>query len=168
MSIEIERKFLVANDGWTSAVVRTIHIRDGLVVMEDGRKARVRIAGDVATLALKGQRFGLSRAEFEYQIPMSDAQEILRSMCGDRVLVKSRHFVPFADLTFGDLTWEIDSYEGILSGIVIAEVELQREDQPVPLPDWIGREITGDPKYRKVNMLAERHASRQATEPVLA
>jgi CYTH domain-containing protein len=159
MSIEIERKFLVANDGWTSAVVRTIHIRDGLVVMEDGRKARVRIAGDVATLALKGQRFGLSRAEFEYQIPMSDAEEILRSMCTDRVLVKSRHFVPFAGLT-----WEIDSYKGILSGIVIAEVELQREDQPVPLPDWIGREITGDPKYKKVNMLAERNAVRQATE----
>ena len=154
MAIEIERKFLVANDGWKSSVFRTRRIRDGLLAMEDGCKTRVRISDGVATLGLKGQRTGLSRPEFEFEIPLADAEDILLSMCSGRVLAKARHLVEHAGVT-----WEIDVYEGHLSGVSMAEVELQREDQFLTLPPWVGREVTGDPKYAKVNMLAARWAA---------
>jgi len=152
---EIERKFLIVNDGWKSSVVKTTRIRDGLVAIFNGRKARVRIIGDHATIALKGQQKGLGRSEFEYPIPTSDAEEILRTMCDDRLLEKVRHYVPHAGLT-----WEIDVYDGILNGIVIAEVELDRADRKLQLPDWIGKEITSDLRYSKFNL--EKAAKRRA------
>ncbi len=102
---------------------------------------------DHATIALKGAHNGVGRSEFEYTIPISDAEEILSTMCDDRVLEKVRHYVPYAGLT-----WEIDVYDGILKGVVIAEVELDREDRVLELPDWVGREITGDLRYSKFNM----------------
>lgn len=102
---------------------------------------------DHATIALKGQQSGFGRSEFEYAIPTSDAEEILRTMCDDRILQKVRHYVPHAGLT-----WEIDVYDGILKGVEIAEVELDREDRVLELPDWVGKEITGDSKYSKINM----------------
>ena len=147
MPQEIERKFLLAHDGWKSSVVKSARIRDGLVAIFNGRKARVRVIEDHATIALKGAHKGVGRSEFEYTIPISDAEEILRTMCDDRVLEKVRNYVPYAGLT-----WEIDVYDGILKGVVIAEVELDREDRVLELPDWVGREITGDLRYSKFNM----------------
>jgi len=93
MSPEIERKFLVANEGWKTAVIRSVRIRDGLIANNKGHKARVRIANDVATIALKSRRRGPVRTEFEYAIPYSDAEEMLRTMCDSNVLDKVRHFV---------------------------------------------------------------------------
>ena len=154
MPTEIERKFLVANDGWKQSVNRSTRIRDGLIAVYLGRKARVRILGNRATIALKGQRNGLGRSEFEYAIPISDAEEMLRTMCDDRILEKVRYYVPHAGLT-----WEIDVYDGILKGVVIAEVELDREDRLLELPDWVGKEITGDLRYSKFNM--EKAAKRR-------
>jgi len=154
MPTEIERKFLVANDGWKQSVIRSVRIRDGLIAVYNGRKARVRIAGDQATIALKGQRNGLGRSEFEYAIPTSEAVEILRTMCDDRLLEKMRYYVPHAGLT-----WEIDVYDGILKGMVIAEVELDRDDRVLELPDWVGKEITGNLRYSKFNM--EKAAKRR-------
>ncbi|MCS3731509.1 CYTH domain-containing protein [Bradyrhizobium betae] len=147
MPQEIERKFLLAHDGWKSSVVKCARIRDGLVAFTNGRKARVRVIKDQATIALKGAREGVGRSEFEYAIPTSDAEEILRTMCDDRVIEKVRNYVPYAGLT-----WEIDVYDGILNGVVIAEVELDREDRVLELPGWVGREITGDLRYSKFNM----------------
>ena len=154
MPTEIERKFLVANDGWKQSVVGSVRIRDGLIAVYLGRKARVRILGDQATIALKGQRSGLGRSEFEYAIPISDAEEMLRTMCDDRVLEKIRYYIPHAGLT-----WEIDVYDGILKGVVIAEVELDRDDRLLELPDWVGKEVTGNLRYSKFNM--EKAAKRR-------
>ena len=154
MPQEIERKFLLAHDGWRSSIVKSARIRDGLIATFNGRKARVRIIDDHATIALKGQQNGFGRSEFEYAIPYSDAEEMLRTMCDDRVLEKMRHYVPHAGLT-----WEIDVYEGLLKGVVIAEVELDREDRALQLPDWVGKEITGDLRYSKINM--EKAAKRR-------
>ena len=154
MPTEIERKFLVANDGWKRFVLRSARIRDGLIAVYNGRKARVRIIDDQATIALKGQRSGLGRSEFEYAIPTSDAEEMLRTMCDDRLLEKVRYYVPHTGLT-----WEIDVYEGILKGTVIAEVELDRDDRLLELPDWVGKEITGNLRYSKFNM--EKAAKRR-------
>src|SRR5215468_4752734 len=147
MGLEIERKFLVATDGWESAVMRSVRIRDGLIANNKGHKARVRIANDVATIALKSRRRGLVRSEFEYTIPHADAEEMLRTMCDGNVLDKIRHFVLHAGNN-----WYVDVYEGVLSGVVLAEIELIDAGQEFARPDWIGSEVTPDPRYRKINM----------------
>ena len=156
MPLEIERKFLVAHDGWKKCVVRRSKIQDGLIASNNGNKARVRIADDKATVALKSRRMGMVRTEFEYAIPYADAEEILRTMCDGNVLNKVRHFV-----IHKDATWLIDVYDDILKGIVIAEIELTQPDQVLQIPDWVGAEVTDDPRYRKVNMRAERLANQR-------
>lgn len=107
MAIEIERKFLVANDGWRGVCVDRIPIRDGLIATDSGQKVRVRLVGDRATIAIKGTREGSSRAEFEYDVPVVDARELLAKHCHGRVLEKTRHIV-----RFGGFIWEIDEYGG--------------------------------------------------------
>jgi CYTH domain-containing protein len=159
MALEIERKFLVANDGWKDAVVRSVRIRDGLIANNKGHKARVRIANDVATIALKSRRSGLARTEFEYVIPYSDAEEMLRTMCDGNVLAKVRHFVSHVGNT-----WQVDVYEGLLDGVTLAEIELTEANQTLTLPDWIGAEVTADPRYRKVNMVAARGPTRKSSD----
>ena len=146
MPLEVERKFLVTTDGWKSFVTRQIRIRDGLIASTGGNKARVRIADSNATIALKSRRNGPTRTEFEYAIPYSDAVEMLRTMCDGRVLEKTRHVVLHAGTV-----WHVDVYEGI-NGVVLAEAELQHADQKIDLPGWVGKEVTNDPTYRKINM----------------
>jgi CYTH domain-containing protein len=165
MPLEIERKFLLANDDWKSHIAQRIHIRDGLIANTNGNKARVRIADAEATITLKSRRSGPIRTEFEYAMPYSDALEILQTMCDGRVLEKIRHVICYAGLS-----WHVDVYEGILQGVVLAEVELQHADQELDLPSWIGKEVTDDPSYRKVNMerlrvvaLAESQTAAQTT-----
>jgi adenylate cyclase len=127
-----------------------------LIASNNGNKARVRIADDKATIALKSRRMGMVRTEFEYAIPCADAEEILRTMCDGNVLSKVRHFV-----IHKDATWQVDVYDDILKGIVIAEIELTQPDQDLQIPDWVGAEVTDDPRYRKVNMRAERLANQR-------
>jgi CYTH domain-containing protein len=147
--IEIERKFLVANDEWRQSAVRSVSIRDGLIAIYKDRKVRVRIAGDIATVAIKGPRIGIVRPEFEYEIPIADAERMLSTMCQEDTLEKQRFFVEDARAT-----WHVDVYRGILQSVVIAEIELKQEDQELILPRWISKEITGDPFYKKINMRA--------------
>ena len=144
MTLEIERKFLVANDRWKNSIVRSIRIRDGLIASDKGNKARVRIANGIATIAIKSRRRGAVRIEFEYAIPISDAEEMLRTLCEGNVLDKVRHLVSHTGNT-----WEVDVYEGPLDGIVLAEIELTDADQKLTLPDWIGAEVTVDPSYQE-------------------
>ena len=153
MGLEIERKFLVTNEKWKTSVTQTIRIRDGLIANNNGQKARVRIANARATIALKSRRRGRTRSEFEYAIPLSDAEDMMRVMCDGPILEKVRHCVPYTGVI-----WNVDVYEGILRGVTIAEVELDSSEQELQLPDWIGQEVTGDPNYRKVNMVARRIA----------
>jgi CYTH domain-containing protein len=147
--LEIERKFLVANDKWRQLAVRSVRLRDGLIAAYKDRKVRVRIAGDdIATVAIKGSRIGIAQAEFEYEIPIADAERML-TICQDDILEKERFFVADAGAT-----WQVDVYAGILQGVVIAEIELKHESQEFILPRWIGKEVTGDSFYRKINMRA--------------
>jgi adenylate cyclase len=145
--VEIERKFLVANDAWRLSAVGSVSIRDGLIAAYEGRKVRVRISGNVATIAVKGPRTGIARPELEYEIPIADAERMFSTVCGDQILEKQRFFVHYA----GE-TWHVDVYGGILEGFVIAEIELKQESQELILPPWIGKEVTGDSFYRKTNM----------------
>jgi len=147
--IEIERKFLVRDDGWRSSVIATMALRDGLLAQEAGSKVRVRTDGTTASITVKGPRVGLARPEFEYPIPLADAESMLAMLCIDMIIAKTRHLVPH-----GGHIWDVDVYEGALAGIVYAEVELRREDEPLSLPSWIGAEVTGDPAYSKRALLA--------------
>lgn len=156
MHLEIERKFLVADDSWKNAAIGNVKIRDGLIASTNGQKVRVRISDSAAMVVLKSRKSGLSRSEYEYPIPLSDAEDIMRTMCTGHILDKTRYFVAHR----GE-TWSVDVYSGLLEGIVIAEIELARPDQNVDLPSWIGREITADSRYRKINLEAQRLSDRQ-------
>lgn len=150
---EIERKFLLASDGWRGQATRSSRIEDGLLLTTGDRKLRIRIRDGVATMAFKGPREGMSRDEFEYPIPLTDARHLIDSHCDGRILSKTRFEVPH-----GAFLWEVDVYDAPLSGVVLAEVELTSETVPLSLPDWLGEEVTGQPRYRKLNMLMERRA----------
>lgn len=159
MSVEIERKFLVVGDAWRGLSHKRERLVDGLLATWDGCKVRVRIYEDRATLTFKSAREGFSRAEFEHEIPLADAAEMIAGHCGDKVLVKTRHSVDHMGFT-----WQIDEYEGLLAGVVVAEVELAREEEFVPLPEWVGREVSDDPEYRKINLLNARLAQLRRLE----
>lgn len=159
MKVEIERKFLLASDGWRKFVELSVYIRDGLIAVSDERKTRVRIIGDRATLTVKTKRVAGSRFEFEYDIPLQDAERMLES-CESNITTKHRHYV-----THGGLLWEIDEYEGQLKGVVLAEVELTAIDQPLNIPPWIGHEVTAEAPYRKLNMLQARQKGIKQEKP---
>lgn len=148
MAVEIERKFLVVGDNWRDAVDRSLRLRDGLLAFHDGRKIRIRFYDDRATLTVKGPRRGITRDEFEYEIPASDGLALLERHCKGEVLDKTRHHV-----RVGALEWSIDEYHGFLDGVILAEVELPRVDVQPELPAWAGKEVTGLERYRKVNMI---------------
>jgi CYTH domain-containing protein len=154
MAIEIERKFLVRDDSWRSQVTRRQEITDGLIAIAGGRKVRVRICDQRATLTVKSKTTGLADAEYEYEIPLADAEEMMAHHCLRAGLAKTRYVVPH-----GGHTWQVDVYRGILAGVTLAEVELPTETAELVLPPWVGREVTGDPAYKKFNMVNARLGS---------
>ena len=149
MKIEIERKFLVCSDAWRPTQSGTLY-RQGYLCTDPGRTVRVRVGGGTAILAIKGAGDGIARAEFEYPIPTAEATLLLDRLCLQPLIEKYRYLVPFAGLT-----WEIDEFLGANAGLVIAEVELVHAAQEVPLPPWIGAEVTAD--YRYYNAYLARH-----------
>ena len=136
----------------TKAGKNSLHateIRDGLIAIANGRKVRVRICDERSTLAVKSKTEGLANVEFEYEIPRADAEELIAHHCLRGELAKTRYFVPH-----GALTWQVDVYKGILVGVILAEVELPSERAPsLRFRFWVGREVTGDPDYKKINMV---------------
>lgn len=158
MSFEIERKFLVLNDGWRTSLIDSDVIRDGLVGEQNGEKVRVRVARAGAWLTVKSDRSGPSRLEYEYAIPRSDAEEMLTRICDQNIFVKTRHKVGHA----GSI-WLVDVYDGRLTGIVLAEIELQSEDEYFELPDWVGQEVTNHPRFHKRHI---GHLCRAAGRPL--
>lgn len=147
MATEIERKFLVRDDGWQALIIKSTAIRQGYLSSNAKATVRVRSRDDrEAFLTLKGAVHGRSRAEYEYEIPVGDGRELLL-MAEPHVLEKQRHLVPW-----GGLTWEVDVFGGRHQGLVIAEVELESEDQHVQIPDWIGREVTHDDRYYNASL----------------
>ncbi len=139
MGIEIERKFLVVGDDWRAAPA--VPFAQGYLNRDKQRTVRVRIAQDAAWLTVKGANAGATRAEFEYAIPVADAEQLL-AMC-DGPLVRKRRRV----IVHEGATWEIDEFEGDNAGLVVAEIELPSEDAPFEPPPWLGAEVTHDPRY---------------------
>jgi adenylate cyclase len=146
MSTEIERKFLVVSDAWRRKATGRSHIVQGYLARGRRSTIRVRIKDDkVATLTIKSRERGISRSEFEYRIALKDAR-VLLELCGSSRIEKERYSVPQ-----GRLTWEVDVFASP-AGLVLAEIELERADQEVKLPKWVGEDVTSDPKYRNSSL----------------
>lgn len=143
MAIEIERKFLVTGDGWRTAVTRSRKIMQGyLTTGGGGVTVRVRIVDDAhGFLTIKGGGSALARAEFEYEVPIADARQIVGLSRGGRI-EKTRHLL---DLPGGE--WVVDEFGGRNAGLMLAEVELETANGALSLPDWLGEEVTGDARY---------------------
>ena len=139
MAWEIERKFLVKNDGWRAGVERQTEMVQGYIAGGAGTPTvRVRIAGGRGILTVKGKAAGLMRPEFEYEIPLADAKDMLENLCGTRVVEKTRCFCG---------RWEIDVYAGLNAGLLTAEIELASPDEDFERPSWLGEEVSDDPAY---------------------
>jgi CYTH domain-containing protein len=150
MAKEIERKFLVRSDAWRSAVQSKSVLKQGYVASMDDRSVRIRILDEkTARLTLKIGRSTLTRDEFEYEIPVSDAEELLENAIGI-VIEKTRHRVPHEGFV-----WEVDVFAGAHRGLIIAEVEMQAETDSPSLPAWLGREVTGDFRYSNQALATE-------------
>ncbi|HXD35893.1 MAG TPA: CYTH domain-containing protein [Rhodanobacter sp.] len=155
MPIEIERKFLLANDGWRAGIESSEPIAQGYLVgasaLREGHaraSVRARLAGAQAWLNIKAAVPGVARAEFDYPIPVADARAMLASLC-DGVLEKTRHHVRVDGVLF-----EIDEFHGDNEGLIVAEVELPAVDAPFPRPPWLGREVSALMRYYNVNLIA--------------
>ena len=148
MAKEIERKFLVTGEGWR-AMARGTRYRQGYLSTVKERTVRVRTIDDKGFLTVKGVSVGATRSEYEYEIPAADADEMLDDLCEKPIIEKNRYKIPI-----GDVTWEVDEFLGVNDGLIVAEVELRSEDQSFPKPDWIGDEVTGDPRYFNANLIA--------------
>ncbi len=147
MAKEIERKFLVKGDAWRQLDTGKIY-RQGYLSVTPERTVRVRTIGDAGFLTIKGKNIGATRMEFEYEIPLDDAAEMLDKLCEKPLIEKIRRKIPF-----GGFTWEVDEFFGDNAGLVIAEVELSDETRQPELPDWIGEEVTDDPRYYNANLV---------------
>ncbi|MBI5450751.1 MAG: CYTH domain-containing protein [Gammaproteobacteria bacterium] len=145
MAQEIERKFLLINDDWRAQVSRQSYYRQGYLAGGERSSIRVRVADGQAWLNIKSATLGIQRTEFEYQIPLADAQQMLDRFCLGAVIEKTRYFVTVA----GHL-WEIDVFDGANAGLVVAEIELDDEHEAFVRPAWLGAEVSDDPRYYNV------------------
>lgn len=157
MAVEIERKFLLRDESWRGAVERSVRLRQGYLG-GDRCSVRVRIADDAATLNIKAKQLGISRAEYEYAIPLVDAEQLL-ALAGPAVLSKARHHVRIG----GDL-WEIDEFDGDNAGLIVAEIELASEDADFVRPSWLGDEVSHDARYYNLNLVREPYSRWSARE----
>lgn len=147
MSLEIERKFLVKGEQWKTLGMG-IMLKQGYLSSHPDRTVRVRIEGNLAMLTIKGRTKGATRNEWEYAIPLQDGAALLNMLCEMPIIEKYRSRIPF-----GGLTWEVDEFLGENAGLVVAEVELNSEQQEFEKPDWLGEEVTYDSRYFNANLL---------------
>ncbi|MEH1820612.1 MAG: CYTH domain-containing protein [Nostoc sp.] len=147
MAKEIERKYLVRGDSWRELAEGSVY-RQGYIATQDKATVRIRIAGEKSYLTIKGPNIKYSRLEFEYPIPVEDAQEILETLCERPFIEKIRY-----KIESGGLIWEIDEFDGVNKGLILAEVELSDEQQQIELPTWIGQEVSDDSRYFNSNLV---------------
>jgi adenylate cyclase len=145
MGLEIERKFLVRNDDWRQQADSGTSYRQGYLVGSQQASVRVRIEGEVARLNIKSATLGIRRQEYEYPLPLDEAEEMLETLCEQPQIEKTRYKLPYQ----GHL-WEIDVFAGANQGLIVAEVELGSEDEALSLPEWVGEEVSDDPRYYNV------------------
>ncbi|MBQ7631233.1 MAG: CYTH domain-containing protein [Paludibacteraceae bacterium] len=154
---EIERKFLVRSDEWRREVVQQFDIQQGYLCKEADKTIRVRVRDERAFLTIKSDRLreGLAKFEWEREIDLSDAKELLQ-LCMQPILHKTRYIIPCTKergtMYEGQRIWEVDVFHGHKEGLVLAELELGSEDEAFVKPEWLGEEVTGQPQYYNANM----------------
>ena len=153
MGKEIERKYLIKDDTWRKDASGTTY-RQGYLSTVKERTVRVRTIDDKGFLTIKGITIGATRREYEYEIPTVDANEMLDELCEKPIIEKTRFKISHAGLT-----WEIDEFAGVNQGLIVAEVELESEDQNINFPPWVGEEVSGDPRYFNSNLIANPFAN---------
>ena len=158
MPREVEHKFLV-KDGWRQHVGHGIRYQQGYLSLDPERSVRVRLGGGKAVITMKGKPDGAARDEFEYPIPAEDGRQILDRMCVKPLIEKTRY-----ELSHGRLTWQIDEFGGENRGLVVTEVETDRESRDILKPDWAGDEVTDDSRYSNINLVRQPYS--QWRQPV--
>ena len=154
MGIEIERKFLVANDDWRLLVDRSVKMAQGYLGGTHC-SVRVRVAEHAAFLNIKSRELGIIRQEFEYPVPIADAEMLLRNFSEGAAIIKTRHYVRHADKNGAELTFEIDEFDGDNLGLIVAEIELKSVEQEFARPAWLALEVTDDARYYNSNLVTE-------------
>ncbi|MYN04837.1 CYTH domain-containing protein [Pseudoduganella sp. DS3] len=149
MGVEIERKFLVAGEGWR-AQGEPVLLRQGYLSSQAERTVRVRIEGERAVLTIKSKNVGAARGEWEYEIPVVEAAELLDGLCERPLIEKYRRRIPF-----GGFVWEVDEFLGENADLVVAEIELPAEDAVFAKPDWVGEEVTQDLRYLNSRLIKQ-------------
>ena len=157
MGKEIERKFLLRSEGWRGLAPGSAYVQ-GYLAGGEACAVRVRIAENTATLSIKSATIGASRSEFEYTIPLEDAKEMLAALAKKPLIEKTRYA-----LKYKDFYWEIDEFHGENQGLVLAEIELEHEDQAFEKPAWVGEEVTDDPRYYNANLVSAPYSEWQRT-----
>ena len=148
MATEIERKFLVRDDSWRDHVEKHTRIVQGYLANTERGSIRVRLSGDEASMNIKGMTLGVSRTEFDYSIPVTDAQTMLDTLCLRPLIDKTRYIVQH-----DGHTWEIDEFTGENMGLIVAEIELENVNENFSRPDWLGEEVSDDPRYYNVCLI---------------
>ena len=148
MPIEIERKYLITSDTWRKEVKKGVKFKQGYLAGTVDSSVRIRVEGDRAFLNIKSATLGIKRKEYEYAIPLEDAEEILINLCEKPLIEKQRFY-----LEYEGHTWEIDEFEGENKGLIVAEIELNNEDEKFILPDWVGMEVSDEAKYYNVSLV---------------
>lgn len=147
MPNEIERKFLLASDDWKSEVSRSVTIKQGYLNSLKERTVRIRISGEQAFLTIKGPVTGVTRAEYEYEIPISDGLSMI-NLCEQPLIEKTRHYVEI-----DHHLWEIDVFTGVNEGLIVAEIELISEGEDFTRPSWLGQEVSDDARYYNSSLI---------------
>jgi CYTH domain-containing protein len=146
MALEIERKFLVNENDWRNG--QGTMYRQGYLNSDENRNVRVRVINDRGYLTVKGISQGATRVEYEYEIPKAEAEAMLDNLCEKPLIIKKRYKIEFKGFV-----WEVDEFLGENQGLIIAELELESENQVFIKPEWIGKEVTGEPKYFNSNLI---------------
>ena len=147
MAKEIEHKFIVADDSFKAMATAAHSIKQGYISLEINGTVRVRIIDNEARLTVKGRTSGCTRSEFEYPIPIADAEEMLTSLCKLPAIDKTRYIVPFE----GNI-WEVDEFHGQLQGLILAEIEIPAPDYSYKIPQFIGQNVTYDARFYNSNL----------------
>ena len=148
MAHEIERKFLLANQDWRALVTGSFVLKQGYLSTTQKSTVRLRVKSDKAMLTVKSKNTGIRRSEFEYEIPIRDAEEMLQ-LCQTPLIEKTRYTI-----TIGKHIWEIDEFSGANSGLLVAEIELDTEEESFEKPAWVGEEVSTDARYYNSNLVA--------------
>lgn len=148
LATEIERKFTIKNDSWRKNIDKSQRYVQGYLAGNERASVRIRIAGEQANINIKSATLGIFRQEYEYPLPLEDAQKMLADLCEKPVIDKVRHFV-----THAGKVWEIDEFSGENEGLIVAEIELNAIEEAFEIPDWADKDVSDDKRYYNVSLV---------------